>query len=813
MVFESVSDKGNKGGCMGIELTSEQIKVLNSKSQGNCLIKGVAGSGKTTIALHKVIRILEEVEHTEEKVLLVTYNKTLVQYINYLCKKNNINLVTKKLEIRTMDSLINQYVKKDERNFAETEDERNIMKWAIQQIQDKYGNNTIAQTKNVDFLLEELRWMKSCKYIKKEEYLEVDRLGRMEKGRDSIRLQKQGRDRQIIFELSMLYQQRMIAEKKTDVYSNAIKILKRMEKKEITWKRYSYIVIDECQDLTRVQLEIIRNIYLEKEGSCILFLTDVAQSIYGHSWLSKHSFKSIGFNMAGKSNVLSKNYRTTKQIAMAAYSLLGKDVTLSKSDDFVEPVLVERNGLKPQYHTFENLQGEFRYVAEEIKKLLLDSKFDLMDIAIVAKTWSYLENIQNYLISHGIDAILLRKTKADAYCTEDKVQLLTLHSAKGLEFPIVFAVGLNEDIIPFSEEKKEEERKLLYVGMTRAREMLYMSSSKKASCFIQEIASEYFTDSSQIGEYYDVPVERYLNGNQVQSNPEEKVRQWYVEQLLVHYGYPKELIQFEYPIQYGSRQFFEDIVVYHSFEQMHRPFIFIEVKQRGAELKPALKQLESYLLPNTIPEYVVVTNGDEVIMQSVTLPKENNNFKLKFEKVKDIPYYHEADTISYTYMDIRNGQKYKYKQDCENTNIFYVCEEQEERMVDVHTIQLWGEVAAGTLKSANIMEISEFKFPQTFARQSESLFALKVKGDSMIDFDIQDEDVIIIKSQKIADNGEIVVAGNRKLNEFTLKKYEKNANEVILHPGNNKYQNIHIPFSDFIMNGIVVGIIRQEEYL
>lgn len=808
-----MSDKGNKGGCMGIELTSEQIKVLNSKSQGNCLIKGVAGSGKTTIALHKVIRILEEIEHTEEKVLLVTYNKTLVQYINYLCKKNHINLDTKQLEIKTVDSIIYRYVAKDDWKTAKKEDERNIMKWAIQQIQDKYGNDTIAQTENVDFLLEELRWMKSCRYIKREEYLEVDRLGRMEKGSGSIRLQKQGRDRKIIFELSMLYEKRMEIEKMTDAYANALRVLKRMEKKEITWKRYSYIVIDECQDLTRVQLEIIQNIYLEKEGSCILFLTDVAQSIYSHSWLSKHSFKSIGFNMAGKSNVLSKNYRTTKQIAMAAYSLLGKDMTLSKSDDFVEPVLVERNGLKPQYHAFENFQGEFSFVAEEIKKLLLNSKFDLMDIAIVAKTWSYLENIHNYLIYHGIDAVLLRKAKVDAYCTEDKVQLLTLHSAKGLEFPIVFVIGLNEDIIPFSEEKKEEERKLLYVGMTRAREMLYMSSSKKASCFIQEIASEYFTDNSQIGEYYDVPVERYLNGNQVQSNPEEKVRQWYVEQLLVRYGYPKELIQFEYPIQYGSRQFFEDIVVYHSLEQMHRPFIFIEVKQRGAELKTALKQLESYLLPNTIPEYVVVTNGDEVIMQSVTLLQEDNNFKLKFEKVKDIPYYHEADTISYTYMDTRNGQKYKYKQDCENTNIFYICEEQGERMVDVHTIQLWGEVAAGTLKSANIMEISEFKFPQTFARQSESLFALKVKGDSMIDFGIQNEDVVIIKSQRTANNGEIVVAGNRKLNEFTLKKYEKNATEVILHPGNNKYQDIHIPFSDFIMNGVVVGIIKQEELL
>jgi DNA helicase-2/ATP-dependent DNA helicase PcrA len=74
---------------------------------------------------------------------------------------------------------------------------------------------------------------------------------------------------------------------------------------------------------------------------------------------------------------------------------------------------------------------------------------------------------------------------------KDAVNLMTLHAAKGLEFPVVFMVGMEEGLFPHSrslmdKNELEEERRLCYVGMTRAKEKLFLTYSRKRLFFGQK---------------------------------------------------------------------------------------------------------------------------------------------------------------------------------------------------------------------------------------------------------------------------------------------------------------------------------------
>jgi len=94
---------------------------------------------------------------------------------------------------------------------------------------------------------------------------------------------------------------------------------------------------------------------------------------------------------------------------------------------------------------------------------------------------SLLSDAQNFTsISDFLEEVALMSS-VDSQKDEDTVTLMTLHAAKGLEFPVVFMVGLEEGILPHSRvfeaspAELEEERRLCYVGMTRAREELHIS--------------------------------------------------------------------------------------------------------------------------------------------------------------------------------------------------------------------------------------------------------------------------------------------------------------------------------------------------
>jgi DNA helicase-2/ATP-dependent DNA helicase PcrA len=105
-----------------------------------------------------------------------------------------------------------------------------------------------------------------------------------------------------------------------------------------------------------------------------------------------------------------------------------------------------------------------------------------------------------------LDQVALVTNGDDEEGSSGGVTLMTLHSAKGLEFPVVFLVGMEEGLFPHSRsltdlKEMEEERRLCYVGMTRAKERLYLVSATQRRLYG---ASHYNTPSRFIG---DLPKE------------------------------------------------------------------------------------------------------------------------------------------------------------------------------------------------------------------------------------------------------------------------------------------------------------------
>lgn len=123
-------------------------------------------------------------------------------------------------------------------------------------------------------------------------------------------------------------------------------------------------------------------------------------------------------------------------------------------------------------------------------------------------------------------------------------------------------------------------------------------------------------------------------------------------------------------------------------------------------------------------------------------------------------------------------------------------------------IPLVGTVAAGTpiLAEENIVDYIDLY--KVFYSDAE-IFALNVKGDSMIKAGIMDGDIVVVKKQPVIENGEVAVVLID--DEATVKRIFFHANKVVLHPENDKMEDIEIKAGqgNFLIAGKVIGVIRK----
>ena len=127
-----------------------------------------------------------------------------------------------------------------------------------------------------------------------------------------------------------------------------------------------------------------------------------------------------------------------------------------------------------------------------------------------------------------------------------------------------------------------------------------------------------------------------------------------------------------------------------------------------------------------------------------------------------------------------------------------------------------GQIAAGepipvptpdswdTAASAETLEVTE-----DLARGKEGIYALKVKGSSMVDALINDGDIVLMQSVNAVENGEMAAIWLRAEKEVTLKKVYSEPSRIRLQPANNQMQPIYVEPDNVEIQGRVIGVIRQ----
>ena len=184
-------------------------------------------------------------------------------------------------------------------------------------------------------------------------------------------------------------------------------------------------------------------------------------------------------------------------MAFAAAKLAKLNTKLISSGEYVHPESTERNGPPPLSLKYSRPERELRAVGDRILDLVQEQYFRLSDFAVLCPTLDLCNRVIDELKRRDIPYLYHRDNGMNLL--EERVKVMTIHSAKGIEFPVVFLAGAKEGILPGGrlvnindpEEltlEIERERILFYVGMTRSAEILYIvSSTDRTSRFMNEI--------------------------------------------------------------------------------------------------------------------------------------------------------------------------------------------------------------------------------------------------------------------------------------------------------------------------------------
>jgi len=471
------------------KLDFNQIKSINNTARNNLVIAS-AGSGKTTTIIGKVKHLIWEKGIDYNQILCLSFtNKSAAELKTRIKQELNLEsdvLTFHKLGINIINTNITmkkKYLTRNEFVIVKImEDLLNDEKFLEDFLKYFYKTNNFKQA----LLLFESEYYTIMEYAKeaanyinliKQEGLTIDEL--LKKSRNN----KYQQFLKIFIPIFNNYQEYLLENNLID-FNDMITIASNLIKTNIVKLPYKYIIIDEYQDISNSRFNLVKEIY-DKNNADLFCVGDDYQCIFSYAGSKLDFFinfeKYFGkFNL----NIINKTYRFNQMLS----DISSKFITKNKKQFKKEVKSFKNNNTVSLRIIDENDLGD------ELLELPAYSK-----IFFLGRYKHDLEKLEN---NHSFN-IEKKKTIYFRKRIDLEISFLTVHQAKGLEADYVFIINNEKGKMGFPSEKKnsyieriifnrshsiEEERRLYYVAITRARVATVLLKNKdKPSIFLWEV--------------------------------------------------------------------------------------------------------------------------------------------------------------------------------------------------------------------------------------------------------------------------------------------------------------------------------------
>lgn len=469
-----------------LKLDPEQEKLRDFGKQGPILVKGGPGTGKSTLALYRVQRLLNQ---GFAPVLFTTFTKALVTYSEQLLTQLlGQPLDAAGVKVATVDSLAYRYYVQNygKPEFADKAQRLELLKSALQTTTIPAKNAFDLQVRRqalerlgLPYLMQEiLDVIDGWGLTTLEEYLALERLGRGVPLKATVRTA-----------LWSVYQtwQRLMKQANLITWSQlrcqALALVEALD------PPYQAVIIDEAQDLSPVALRFLLALVPSLKG--VYLTADASQSLYqrGFSWKQIHA----DLKVKGRALQLKRNYRNTQQIMAACRAILVNATTADTDSLSQQPSAYQ--GATPTLVLTDSAEQESRLILSFFKAAAKRFRLPIHGGAVLCPRKDIARAIAPRLVEQGANAQFVSGNEIDL--NGPHIKVLTLHSAKGLEFPFVAVVGLREGILPYISADlpndeltavSDEQRRLFYVGCSRAmRALMVCGSRSNPSSFLDPL--------------------------------------------------------------------------------------------------------------------------------------------------------------------------------------------------------------------------------------------------------------------------------------------------------------------------------------